>query len=278
MRILDSTRFPHPVLGQQSSDFASGEFDVHFQALETPRTGRLQLQHKIMLTEPAVYELVFSQRAAVGCIVRCEDTYHTELRRLSWPTGYSDFTPGSLLNRVTLRPIVWLETGLKAWNPGGIHKEFAPPVNLVRASVIAVGPEYVLSVGHAKFQPLESIFELRRASDVPEGRIGIDPAGDRIGIIVPPLTYEAIGLLRGQAWGQPILMNAVYLPAVMDVLDYLRAGTAQFEGCRWLNPFMARCDALGIDVTARASILETAQTLLNNPAHALAEIARQGDA
>lgn len=277
MRISDDTRFPHPVLSVHTNDFTSGDFDVQFEVHEHLHNGALALEHEIRLTESAVQELVVTGRATVGCFVRCGDTYFTGLQRLSWPRGRSDFPPGSLLNRVTLRPLIWLEAELLNWNPGTIHSEFDPPVSFARGDVIGVAPEYVISVGQAKFAPLESIFELQRSEDLPEGRLDVDPESDRILLLAGGELYETINLLRGQVGGQPVLMNSVYLPAVMEVLDALRAGSEQYATYRWYQPFTARCDANAIDISSDHSKLESAQKLLNDPARALAQLVTDGD-
>ncbi len=277
MRFTDEARFPHPVLGPLTGDFTSGELDVSFTIHEDLETGALILEHRISLTEPGIRGLVKTNRAAAGCFVRCNDTYHTELRRLAWPNGRSDFPAGALLNRVSLRPIVWLDDGLDGWDPGTIHPEFEPPVSLVKGDIIAIGDESVISVGQAKFAPIESIFELVRSSDVSEGRIQVELDRDRITILVAPKTHETISLLRGQAKGRPVVMNAVYLPAVMEVLDGLRVDPEQYNGWRWYQPFTAKCDAKGIDPAIATSILENAQTLLDGPAGALAELVVEGE-
>lgn len=147
MRLSQETRFPHPVLGPETGDFTAGEFDVEFTLVEHRQTGALSLKHRITLNEPDIKQLVETERAAVACFVRCADTFFSELRPMSWPAGRSDFTEGKLLNRVSLRPIVWLLEDIPDWDPGTINPEFAPPVALDRGDIIALGVEHVISVG-----------------------------------------------------------------------------------------------------------------------------------
>jgi hypothetical protein len=272
MRVTESSRFPHPVLSPNSGDFATGEFDLRLAVIETPSTGALTIEHDTVLSEPAVRKLVESGRAVVGCFVRCDDTYFTELRRLSWPRGKSDFVPGTLLNRVTLRPLIWLEDDLPEWSPESVHSEFELPISLANGDVLAIGSEYVLSVGPAKLAPLESIFELKKSDEIPEGIIRLDPDADRILILVAPETFETVSLLREQHSGLPVLMNGVYLPAVMELLEMLRSGTADYADRRWFSPFAAKCDAKAIDIQGTHSLLDSAQELLERPSQHLTRL------
>ena len=276
MRITEQTRFPRPVLSPETGDYLEGEFIVAFEGREVRETGALVLEHDITLTEPAIRDLVVNGEAAVGCFVRCNDTYYTDLLRLSWPKGRSDFPPGTLLNRVTLQPLIWLERPLHSWDPGTIHHEFEPPVSLGDADVIAVGPVHVMSVGQAKFAPLESIFELRRAADTVKG-LSVDPEGDRVAIFVEDETFETINLLRGQSRGQPVVMNGVYLPAMMEVLDLIRSAPGQYEGYRWHQPFLAKCDAKGIHLAQGMPLLEAAQRLLEWPVRSMSLLVSEGE-
>ncbi|MCD9122285.1 hypothetical protein [Cupriavidus sp. UGS-1] len=272
MRLSDDTRFPHPVLSPFTGDFTSGEFNIDFRVEENRETGSLSLDYRISLTEPGIKSLLESNRAAVGCFIRCNDTYFTELRRLAWDSGRFDFPPGALLNRVLLRPIIWLTDPLTDWDPGTIHAEFAPPISLENGDIIAIGDESIISVGLAKLTPIESIFELDTSRDIPEGKIQVILDRNRIAILVAPNTYKMISLLRGQSAGAPVIMNAVYLPAIMEVLDAIRDAQDSYESRRWFKPFMARCDAKGITPGAGKSILEDAQALLENPIRTLDSI------
>ena len=272
MRISEYSRFPHPVLSDNSRDFASGEFDLTLVVDEKPTTGALSIAHEVVLTEGSIRELVESGKAVVGMFVQCDDTYYRELRRLSWPRGLTDFVPGTLLNRVTIRPLIWLNGNLEGWNPDGVHPEFEPPVSLLDGDVIAIGPEFILSVGQAKLASLESIFELRRSDEVTEGSIRVDPESDRILILAGPSTFETISLLREQQSGLAALLNGVYLPAVMEVLEMLRSGAADYSDRRWYHAFAAKCDANGINPGDAQSFLDSAQRLLDYPAKHLAQL------
>lgn len=275
MRITENTRFPHPVLGLDSGDFVAGEFSIQIQVKEDRSAGTVTLEHAITLTEPAIRALVESNQASVGCIIKCADTFFSDLKKMTWSTGITDFPPDQLLNQVTFRPIVWLKKDLDNWDPGTINSEFSPPISLKKSDIIAIGNELMISVGQAKLTPIESIFELVKSERIPDGELQVDISGSCIGLLVSEKTFQTLSELRLQSHSKDILMSSIYLPAVMEVLDILRNDSKEYELQRWYQPFLAKCHAKGIDIESNHSILEAAQCLLEHPISHLGKIAEE---
>lgn len=272
MRISENTRFPHPVLGLDTGDFIVGEFSVEVGVKENRSTGAVTLEHAITLTEPGITALVEGNQASVGCIIKCVDTFFSDLRQMAWSTGRTDFSPGLLLNRVSLRPIVWLKTDLSEWDPGTIHHEFEPPVSLSAGDIIAVGEELIISVGQAKLSPIESIFDLVKSESIPEGTFEVDATGHRIALLVNEEMFRTLAQLRLKADGPEILMSSVYMPAIMEVLDILRNENTSCEYLRWYQPLLAKCDLKGLCIEPNMSTLKAAQILLERPVARLGKL------
>ena len=272
MRIPENTRFPHPVLGLDTGDFVVGEFSVQIEVIENRSTGAVTLEHAITLTESGILALVESNKASVGCIIKCADTFFSDLRQIAWSTGKTDFTPGLLLNRVSLRPIVWLKTDLNEWNPGTIHHEFEPPLSLNNGDIVAIGEELIFSVGQAKLAPIESIFDLVRSESISEGMFEVDTTGHRIALLVNEKMFQTLAQLRSITDGPEILMSSIYMPAIMEVLDALRNTDQSYEHLRWYQPFLAKCDLKGVRLESNMSILEAAQILLERPVARLSKL------
>lgn len=272
MKISPSTRFPHPVLSSETGDFNDGIFEVRYRVNEEPTTGSLKLQYSIVLTNPEIKRLVDTSQAQVGCFVNCEDTYYAELIRFDWPSGQIDFTPGSLINTVTLLPLIWLNTDLTGWTHPSIHAEFAPPLDLKKGNIISIGEKLSYSVGMSKLKSLESIFELVKSSEINDDAIKVMLDSEKIIILVNEQIYSDIQLLRANSERLPIVMNAVYLPAVMEVVNALSEGPEQYENRRWYAPFTARCIHKEIDLSNIESVLEDSQILLDYPAGKLGKL------
>jgi len=272
VRISENTRFPHPVLGLNTGDFVAGEFSVEIQVNENRSTGAVAMYHDITLTEPGILALIQNNHASVGCLIKCGDTFFSDLREMAWPTGQIDFQPGILLNRVSLRPIIWLKTDLNDWNPGTIHHEFQPPVSLHNSDIIAISDEQIISVGQAKLAPIESIFNLVKSEDVINGIFEVDVMEHHISLRVSEEIFQTIAQLRLKADGEHILMSSIYMPAVMEVLDILRSGEQSYDNFRWYQPFLAKCESRGIEINNNMSTLKAAQVLLEHPIARLSKL------
>lgn len=262
MRITDDTRYPHPVLSDASGDYSEGDFHVSYQCREVFTTGKVTLSHEVSLDQPDVLELVESGAACVGAIVRCRDTYYCELHKMTWPAGAIEFREGLLLNRVYVRPVIWLARELADWKPAHLNPEFAAPLALGKGDIIAIAPESRLTVGRAKLAPLESIFTMKVADELEPHAIRVDLHNDKITILAGKAAYAAVNELRASRSGRAVAVAAVYMPVVMEVLDQM--GDNTFEDQRWSRPFLAKCDAMGIN-PENANLLEDAQRLLDHP-------------
>lgn len=273
MKFTDDMRFPHPVLTDETGDFAEGIFALETEVEEILETGKVSINYSIDLTEPSIRKLVEGGQATVGIFVRCGDTFYSDLRELGWPEGKVEFENGSLLNRVTIRPVIWLSQPLQQWAPDNVHPEFTLPLNLIAGDILAFDDEQVLSVGQAKLAPMESIFSLVASPDQPEGRLSVKLDAEKITILAGDGTYKMInGLRHSQA--RSAVLSSVYMPAVMEVLDALRANPDMYENRRWKQPFAAKCTIAGINY--EGSLFENAQTLLELPISRLEAIAEAG--
>lgn len=271
MRISDSTRYPHPVLSPFSDDYANGQFNVSFAVSEDLGSGALTLRYDVIIDEPCISELVYNERATVGCIVVSLETYYIKLHKLDWKTGFLDFPAGALFGEVGLRPIIWLNDETIQLSSTNINPEFDETALLARGNILAIDIETIIDVGNAKLTPLESIFELVPSPNVLEGRVAVKLDGNRIAIVLGPKTFSSVNTLRGQEEHLPAVTASIYLPVVMEVLDTIRSYPEEYIDFRWYKPFHDKCNFKGVSLAAGGSSLEGAQILLEDPLFELCE-------
>lgn len=267
MKIDPDMRFPHPVLSNNTGDYHAGGFSIEFEINESFNMDQLRLNYVLKLNEQAIFQLVRENKAAIGVYITCRETYLLRLVALNPLANYFDFEPGQLRGRVTLRPMIWATEDIYGYKSDGLHEEFAGiGWDLPHGAVLALGEESIINVGREKLAPMATIFSLAENPAIPEGETAINMEQDKIVINASGDTYQAITELRSMnPQTQAVLLNSVFLPAVMEVLASLRdGGESQFGGKRWFRVFSAKCDHLNINIE-NSDVLEDAQKLLKSP-------------
>ncbi len=265
MKLTDHMRYPHPVLSDYSEDYVTGEFRCEFTQQMTAE-GELKLTAELALDSKELTDLIEAQRASIGFFIVCRRTYFNFLQTA--PLGKSEkfFNASQLFGAVIIRPVVWTLSEVSNFTSPLIHKEFGEAVHLPKGSVIALGPEFRFSIDKKKFKPFESIFDLAEGEGIEPGTIFVDPEQDRITILAEKKTHNLLASIRDVPYGKDVMLNSVYLPAVIEVLAQLQSGEKSFSGRNWYRVFKARCDDLGVDPTAKnQSPLVIAQRLLRSP-------------
>ncbi len=269
MKLSDRSRFPHPVLWSVSGDYLSGHFQVDFEGQESLSTGAVRLTYSAELDQPAVSRLLANGSAAAGVFVSCLETYYDRLLPISLPSGRLEIAAGLLKGRVILRPVIWSTGGAALDDTTSTHPEFGrDAITFNKGALLAIGDEAVIEVGREKLARIESIFALAKNDDVPPGQFALVLDNEKVEICAAQSTYEKIHGLRATGVSQAILLNSVYLPAVMDVLACLQGAENQYEGKRWHRIFTAKLRHLEISVDSD-DLLEAAQRLLSSPFSAI---------
>lgn len=269
MKLSDRSRFPHPVLWSASGDYIGGHFHVDFEGQESLSTGAVKLTYSSTLEQPAVSRLLASGSAAAGVFVSCLETYYDRLLPINLPSGRLEIAAGLLKGRVVLRPVIWSTAEIALEDSASIHPEFgSDAITLSKGSLIAIADEAVIEVGREKLARIESIFALARNDEVPVNQFALVLDNEKVEICAAQNTYEKIYRLRATGVSQAILLNSVYLPAVMNVLACLQGAENQYEGKRWHSIFTAKLRHLEINVESD-DLLEAAQRLLSSPFSAI---------
>jgi hypothetical protein len=265
MKLNEGTRFPHPVLSNATGDYASGKFSIRLAVAEVPNKAEVALDFEVLLDQPEIHALVESNVASVGLFVSCRETYYSRLVPLGLSGGRFSFEPGALLGRVSVRPMIWTRTSVTGFSTASCHPEFgAATKNFEPGTVLALDEELIMHVGRDKLAQIETIFTIAKAEELNPGTLNVFLDSEKIKILVASDIYDTVNRLRGFPHGKPIILNSVYLPAVMQVLDSLRDGASTFESRRWFRVFDAKCTHLSIN-TAAPELWQDAQKLLQLP-------------
>jgi hypothetical protein len=266
VKFSEQMRFPYPVLWSNTDDYVSGEFETTVGEIrERLDTGSVAIDLTIGLEQKEIASLLASGAAKSGVFVTCLSTYYNTLVELPVGGGRLDMRPGLLKGDVRLRAVVWSTSPVASFSSSDLHPEYgADTFTFPASTIIAVGEEIVIDVGRDKLAPVASIFLLSRNDEIPPDEIRVDLESDRINVMAASATYDKLHALRGTREGQAVLLNSIYLPAVMNVLSALSGDRARHEGKRWYEVVTAKAVHLGLDID-NAEPLDGAQRLLMSP-------------
>lgn len=265
MKVSDSTRFPHPVLSALTGDYPDLGFGPEITAYEHTGTEALRLRCSADMPVKAIADSLENGSARWGLFVICRDTYFSQLFPLDYPEQEISIAPGKVWGDVELLPVVWAEDGVGEIPSSEYHEEFGEDAWApASAEILALGDIQWINVGREKLAPIDSIFSMARDNSVPAGQFRLSLEGPEIQICAERRTYSQLHELRNMAQGRKLLLNALYLPAVMEVLSNIKSDPGLFEEKRWFRVMRAKCDHAGIEIDS-CQIFEAAQELLRSP-------------
>jgi hypothetical protein len=265
MKLDNYMRYPHPVLSEQSRDYTKGEFRCAFQQNMT-QDGQLRLVADLRIDSKELEELIQIQAASIGYFVVCRPTYFNHLQLASLGRSEKFFDAHKFFGAVTIRPVLYTLRRIENYSSPVIDTEFGAGFAISKGAIIALGPEFRFSMDQKKYKPFDSIFELAKSDDVLPHMFRVDHDRDRITILAREETYNSISAIRDMNRGKDVIMNTVYLPAIVEVVSRLQTGGLNLDGRKWYRIFKAKCDDLGVNpADPNVSPLDLSQQLLRGP-------------
>lgn len=265
MRLRDSARFPHPVLGPMTMDYRDGAFDLSLEIEEHLPAGQLSLRGELNIDCPSLQTMLAEGSAICGLMITCQDTYFDDFKKVAIGPIALELPAGQVRGPVQIRAVALsIKSGLPLESTA-VSDEFpADSCKVGVGAVIAMTDEMRVEAGLEKLAPLESIFVMKPSDEVLDGTFELELDSEAIEVHASPTLFQFISLLREQPMKETLLA-AFYLPVVMQVLDIMRS-SSEFADRRWFTVMMARCGAEGIDLNA--DTLRSAQRLLGRPMRA----------
>jgi hypothetical protein len=263
VKLSNDMLFAHPVLSPTSTDFEDALFDADF-AVTIGDGDNLDISASLALKCDDLAELLNSGGAGSGFYLICRQTYENRLVEMALGSKQYRFKASDFFGTIHLRPVVWSKQERKQWRSQFLHAEYGGVADFPAAAVLAIGDDQTFSVDRERLKPFESIFSLAAQADLVPGQIAVDTDAEKIIIKVHPQTKESIEGIRNNTIGRNVLLNAVYLPAVMHLLNEVAADPGRCESLPWFRIFQAKCAGAGID-HAHPDVLRDAQRLLGLP-------------
>ena len=276
MKLSASSRFPHPVLSPDTSDYRDAAFGLDITYTEDFLLGQLTLACSATVRCPSIENLIQKNLVGLSLSVGCRDTYYREIHDLN-AAGQIVLPLDHFFGRVELTPLLITKESITSHTSMDLSVEFQQPIAFREGDLVGYAPTVVITVGRLKLEKFDSIFQLSEADDLDDGEVAVDVDADKIQIQVSPAMKQMVDGLRVNTAGQRVLLSAVYLPAVMEVLSILTGDSGAGSGRRWKEVFTAKCDRLGIKPEKCDALLRDAQRLLHFPVRVSLGAISEGD-
>ena len=263
MKLSNDMLFAHPVLSSTSTDFKDALFDTDF-TVTIGEKDNLDVLASLMLKCADINALLDSGGAGSGFFLICPQTYDNRLIEMAPGSKGHRFKASDFFGTIRLRPVIWSKEERKHWRSAYLHPEYGGAVDFPAAAILALGDEQTFSVDRERLKPFESIFSLAALDELSPGEIAVDTDADKITIKVHSQTKESIEGIRNSRTGRNILLNAVYLPVLMQVLNEVATDRSRCETRQWFRIFEAKSASKGVSLS-QPDFLRDAQRLLACP-------------
>jgi hypothetical protein len=256
--------FPYPVLRPGSDDYRDSDIQAtsHFEYSETSAVITAEVDFVLSVEE--LKALVDDGRAEYVAVFSCRDTYFRQSVASNDPVIRASFPSGDLRGEVIVYPYIFAAKEIENFTCPWINDEFGTgPFSFPSGAVLALDAPQSIYIDRDAFKPISSCFVLVKSESVPDNEWQIRAENDKVQIAVSPGLKARIDLARNSKENRAILINSIYLGAVMQCLSILKTDNGSGE-LRWANIFRQRMGDQAIDL-AKHDESWIAQQLMRHP-------------
>ena len=200
------------------------------------------------LSDPTLLQLVKQDKAQFALLVKAPKTHCRQLLQSDKPNITQSFSRGELSGRVEFAPFLVCTRALPSFRADGWHSDFAGRVfDIAAGAVLAEDVSKDYWIDTADETPLGSIFGHDCRPDLPNGRWDYELTEDRVLIVMSTADAARYEVARERANNQPegqYLMNGLYLPALVAVLNDIDENVDDYSGYRWFASLDQRLEAV----------------------------------
>ena len=265
--------WPHPVLRPPTygNDYPLAEFEVEIDVKRVMGNSAVEVEAVFELSDRRLLELINEGRAQYVLLVKAPKAHFRDLVESTCQQVNRSYSKGELSGRVEILPFVVCKEDLNAFLSEGWHPDFAGRCfDIPSGAVLAedVPKDYWIDIDDEA--PIGTIFGTKPRSDVPEGRWDYELAEDRVWIVMSEKDAAHYNMVRDRVNNRPegqYLMNGLYLPALIGILNEVDQSADNHRESRWFDSLDRRLEALDCSPlgTETANRLVDAQKILESP-------------
>ena len=250
MRFDPGKAWPHPVLRPPSygDDYPHAEFEVEIEVERAQGSTSVEVTAQFVLSDPDLLQLVQDSAAQYVLLIKASKTHFREMIYSMEPDFGRVFSGGDLSGRVEFAPFLVCIRRLENFRAEGWHQDFSGRTfDISPGSVLAEDTPKDYWVDTADEAPIGSIFGHKARPKLPDGCWELELAEDRVWIVMSESDTQLYGAARDLANNRPegqYLMNGLYLPALIAVLNEVDRNVDEYSEYRWFASLEYRLEAV----------------------------------
>lgn len=266
-----TSHIPIPYCGPVAQITHALAFEVDIKPDRIQGTTSLQVIADFVLSDPDLLTLVDTGAAEYILRVRAPATHHRSVHCSGHPQISPTFNDGQLHGRMELWGFLVAVRDLPDFCAVGWHDDYdGMRFDIHAGSVLGEDDPKEYWIDTAEEAPIGSIFQIQAGDHLADGAWECQLDGDRVTVRMSSRDFQRFEIARNSFDGTPdaaYIMNAVYLPALIWVLQEADSSQDEYQDRRWYRSLEARledcrCKGLGSKADDR---LVDAQKLLESP-------------
>ena len=251
MKFDPSKAWPHPVLRPPSygDDYPHAEFEVEIEVNRIQGSTAVEVNAQFELSDPDLLRLVKERFGQYVLLVKASRTHFRDLIESDGSNITKVYPAGDLSGRVEFAPFLVCTQELIGFRADGWHPDFSGRTfDISAGAVLAEDVPKDYWVDTADEAPIGCIFGHRPRRNLPDGRWQCQLDDDRIWIEMSTADALRYNVAREVANNKPegqYLMNGLYLPALMAVLNEVDQSADNYREFRWFSSLDQRLEAVG---------------------------------
>lgn len=251
MKFDPGKAWPHPVLRPSiyGDDYPRAEFEVEIDLKRGKGSTSIDMNAEFELSAPTLLQLVKQGKARFSLLVKAPRTHFRKLFQSASKNIKQTFSAGKLSGRVEFSPFLVSIQRLSNFQADEWHSDFrGRTYNIPAGAVLAEYDPKDYWVDTADEAPLGSIFGHKRRPDLDDDCWKCELLAERIWIVMSEADAIKYEIARERANNKPeaqYLMNGLYLPALVAVLNEIDRAPEEYRDYRWFAFLDQRLEEVG---------------------------------
>ena len=238
MRYDPNKAYLYPVLRPKHSDYPRAEFQVEVQDPERIKgTTALRITADYALSDSDLLELVRTGAARYVLRVRASTTRHRSAQSSNEAQIVRTFGDGQLHGLIQVWGFLAATRDLHGFRAAGWHDDYrGMDFDIQAGAVLAEDDPKEYWIDTAEEAPIGTFVVIGESEKVESGKWTCEIGGDRVTILMSKVDYQQFQQARNRLIGTPdgaYILNAVYLPALIWVLQEADSAPEEYGDCRW---------------------------------------------